>query len=577
MTDADGGLAARLRQAMATPRGMALLVALLTLLTFLPGQSSIPPLDRDESRYAQATRQMIESGDYVRIRFMDTARNLQPAGIYWLQAVSVRLLGDPAVREIGPHRAPGFLAAVASVFLTWWVAALLFGPRAGRAAALMMGCAVVLTLEARFAKIDAVLCAVTLLAQAALARLYLSRAGPRPHRAWTALFWAALGAGLMLKGPIILLVSGGTVLGLVLLERRAGWLSRLEVAWGLPLALALTLPWFAAIGQATHGAFFAEALGRNALGKVAGAQEAHGGPPGYHLLAFNLMFWPGALFAWLAAPFAWRERMSDPVRFCLAWIVPAWIAFELFGTKLPHYTLPLLPAVAALAGAALQQLPERPFFGRPRLFAAAAALWLVFGLLIVVGAPAGSAWLQGGLPPLAIALAALAMAGLAATLLLAARGKAQAALFAAVAAAVVAEVNAYGLVIPSTTGMFLSPRILAAARAAAPGCPRPDLVTLKYREPSLVFAAGGHVRFARKPGEAARLLAAAPRCGVAAVETRKEAAFDAAARSLGFEPRLTTRVTGFNYSEGRRESLAIYRVSAAPGTGPSPAGPSARR
>jgi 4-amino-4-deoxy-L-arabinose transferase-like glycosyltransferase len=556
---------------------MAALVALLTLLTFLPGQRSIPPLDRDESRYAQAARQMIETGDYVRIRFMDTARNLQPAGIYWLQAVSVRALGDPAVREIGPHRIPGFLAAIASVFLTWWVAALMFGSRAGRTAALLMATAVVLTLEARFAKIDAVLCATTLLAQGALARLYLTRAGPRPGRWWTALFWAAIGAGLMLKGPIILLVSGGTVLGLLAMERRGGWLKRLEIWWGLPLALALTLPWFIAIGQATHGAFVAAALGHNAIGKVTGAQEAHGGWPGYHLLAFNLMFWPGALFAWLAVPFAWRERMSDPVRFCIAWIAPAWIAFELFGTKLPHYTLPLLPAVAALAGAAWQQLPQRRFFGRPILFGAAAVLWTLFGLVVTVGFPAASAWLEGAVRPLPALLAAIALAGMVATLVLAARGKAGAALLAALATAAVAEVNDYALVIPGTAQMFMSPRVLAAARAAAPGCARPDLVTLKYREPSLVFAVGGHLRFVGKPAQAAALLAADPACGVAVVETKKEAVFEAAARRLGFTPRLTARVAGFNYSEGSRQTLAVYRLSAAPGTAPSPAGPSAPR
>jgi len=554
----------QIREALKSPRGMALLVALLTLLTFLPGQRSIPPLDRDESRYAQATRQMVESGDYIRIRFMDTARNLQPAGIYWLQSASVKLLGDPQVREIWPHRVPGFLAAIAGVFLTWWIAALLFGPRVGRLAGLFMATALVLTLEARFAKIDAVLCATTLLAQAALAKLYLTRDREQPPGwIWPALFWAALGCGLMLKGPIILLVSGGTVLGLAVMERRGAWLKRLQPLWGIPLMLAITAPWFVAIGQATHGQFFNDALGHNAIGKVTGAQESHGGLPGYHLLASNLMFWPGILFAWLAVPFAWAERRSDPVRFCIAWIVPAWIAFELFGTKLPHYTLPLLPAVAALAAAAIEVLPRKPFFGRPWIFAAAALPWVVFGLVITVGVTGLAAFLRGHVAVLPAILALVAFAGMVAVLVLCVQGKARAAALTAVVAAALAYVNDYGLVIPDMREAFLSPRILAAARAATPNCPRPNLVTLKYREPSLVFASGGHIRFAHDPQEAAAMLAADPACGVVAVEHKKEALFVQSAAALGFVARPVARVAGFNYSEGR-ENLGLYQLDRAP-------------
>jgi 4-amino-4-deoxy-L-arabinose transferase-like glycosyltransferase len=553
-------LAVRAAAALRTPRGMALLLLLLSALNFLPGQASIPPLDRDESRYAQATRQMLETGDFVQIRFMDTARNLQPAGIYWLQAVSVTALGQADVRQIWPHRVPGWLAAIASVFLTWWVAALLFGPRVGRMAALFLAACVMLTVESRMAKIDAVLCLTVLTAQAALARIYLSRDGERPGRGWAVMFWTALGVGLMLKGPIILLVSGGTIAGLVVLERRGRWLGRLEPLWGLPLMLALTVPWFLAIGVATHGEFFRTALGHNALGKVAGAQEAHGGFPGYHLLAFNLVFWPGSLFAWLAVPFAWRERGHDAVRFCIAWIVPAWIAFELFGTKLPHYTLPLFPAVAMLAAAGLDSLAERKFLGRPWLFAAAAIPWILFGLVVTVGVTALAASLRGSIDPLATALALLALAGMIAILVLLAQGRGRQALLVAAAAASLAYVNDYGRVIPNMGEVFLSPRILAAARAATPGCARPDLVTLRYREPSLGFLSGGHLSFVHGPEEAAAALAADPACGVAAVEAKKEVRFRAAAAALGLTPRPVGRVSGYNYSEGR-ENLGLYRVA----------------
>ena len=62
---------------------------LCALLLFLPGFFTIPPVDRDEARFAQATKQMVESGDYVDIRFQEDVRYKKPVGIYWLQSAAV--------------------------------------------------------------------------------------------------------------------------------------------------------------------------------------------------------------------------------------------------------------------------------------------------------------------------------------------------------------------------------------------------------------------------------------------------------------------------------------------------------
>ena len=70
-----------------TPRrSVALLLVLLSLALFLPGFASLQPMDRDEPRFAQATKQMLETGDFVAIRFQEEARNKKPVGVYWLQA-----------------------------------------------------------------------------------------------------------------------------------------------------------------------------------------------------------------------------------------------------------------------------------------------------------------------------------------------------------------------------------------------------------------------------------------------------------------------------------------------------------
>ena len=119
---------------------------------------------------------MFETGNFVDIRFQDQPRYLQPAGIYWLQAASVALFSEPGAREVWAHRIPSLLGATAAVLLTAWIGNLLFGAPAGFVAAVLLAASVLLGVEARMAKIDAVLLAVTLTAQAALARIYLAAA-----------------------------------------------------------------------------------------------------------------------------------------------------------------------------------------------------------------------------------------------------------------------------------------------------------------------------------------------------------------------------------------------------------------
>src|SRR3712207_9443227 len=95
------------------------------------------------------------------------------------------------------------------------------------------------------------------------------------------------------------------------------------------------------------------------LGKVGTAQKYHWAPPGFYLVSFFATFWPGAILAAIAVPFAWLHRREEPVAFALAWIVPSWLVFEAVPTKLPHYPLPLLSAASILT---LIVLP-RPFSG----------------------------------------------------------------------------------------------------------------------------------------------------------------------------------------------------------------------
>ena len=120
---------------------------------------------------------------------------------------------------------------------------------------------------------------------------------------------------------------------------------------GFAWLIVLVLPWFIAIVAKSGDSFFMKSVGDDMLSKITSGQEAHGAPPGYYLLLFWVTFWPGCVLAGLAAPMVWKARREAGAQFLLAWLVPSWIVFELVLTKLPHYVLPLYPAIAILADA----------------------------------------------------------------------------------------------------------------------------------------------------------------------------------------------------------------------------------
>src|SRR6266545_1023403 len=135
-------------------RAVAVLV-LVALLAFLPGFFQIPPTDRDEARFAQASRQMLETSEYVDIHFQDEVRYKKPVGIYWLQVGVVKAASALGVRDaqttIWLYRIPSLLGAIGAVLLTYWAALAFVSRRAAVLAGMMMATSIMLGVEARLA------------------------------------------------------------------------------------------------------------------------------------------------------------------------------------------------------------------------------------------------------------------------------------------------------------------------------------------------------------------------------------------------------------------------------------------
>src|SRR3954451_9512010 len=368
----------------------ALLLVFVSLVSFLPGFFNIPPVDRDEARFAQATKQMLEAGDYIDIRFQDEVRYKKPVGIYWLQAAVVKTaesLGVPEARAtIWLYRVPSLIGAIGAVLLTYWTALAFMPRRSAFLAGLMIATCLLLNIEARLAKTDAMLLLCCVAAMGVMARAYLRQSTGRDIP-WShaLILWTALAGGILLKGPLILMVVGLAALALAIADRSGRWLLRLRPLVGILWILVLVLPWFIAIMGRAGESFLQDSLGQDLFAKIFKGQETHGAPPGYYLLLFWLTFWPAAPLAAVAAPAIWRHRVEPPLRFLLAWLVPCWIIFELVMTKLPHYVLPLYPAIAILIA---REIERRQLSVNPHLMRFT-VLWPILAAVI----PAAAVWL----------------------------------------------------------------------------------------------------------------------------------------------------------------------------------------
>jgi 4-amino-4-deoxy-L-arabinose transferase-like glycosyltransferase len=523
----------------------------------LPGFFTIPPVDRDEARFAQATKQMVETGDYVDIRFQDEVRYKKPVGIYWMQAAAVQTasaLGLPRAQlRIWIYRVPSLIGAIGAVLLTYWTALAFVTRRGAVLAGLLMCSCVLLGVEARLAKTDAMLLLTVVAAMGALARVYLSwQRGEDPAHppwSWPIIFWTALAGGILLKGPLILMFVAFTIVTLAILDRDSSWLRRMRPVWGLMWMLVLVLPWFVAIYWRAGDAFFADSVGGDMLSKLA-AQESHGAPPGLYLLLFWITFWPGAPLAAMAAPAVWQARREPGAQFLLAWLVPSWIVFELVLTKLPHYVLPLYPAIAILTVGAL----ERQVLSRSWLTRGSAwwfAIPALTSIIAVIGAikftrqPVFFAW-----PFVAGAL----IFGLFAWWLYESN-RAERSLLNAFVAAVFLAFAVYGAVLPSLLPLFPSAEIARALRNVV--CVGPKAAAAGYHEPSLVFMTDTSTLLT--DGSRAADFLSQGSCRFAIVEQRSERAFVQRAEAIGLRYNVATRIEGYNISQGRSISISIFR------------------
>ncbi len=576
----EGRLKARRRAALAAggwPGGLTII--LLGLLLSLPGLFSLPPIDRDESRFAQASRQMLESqdaGGWIVPRVQERPRLNKPPLIYWLQGgMAAAITGGDADRDaIWMYRLPSAAAFIGVLLLVWRLGTVMFDGRVGLLSALMIGTSPVFQWEARQARADMVLVFCTVLAMSLLWQIWRSE---RRRLGLAAALWVAVAVGIMAKGPItpmVVLLTAATIR----LTTRTPWRGR--IAWWLfpVVTLAVVGPWVALVMREVGAETYVRLVLDETLGRASTAKEGHHGPPGYHLFIVLGLLWPGSMLlgvgVWRAVVRArggerargldrwerlaawWRHSPRAAEAFLLAWIVPSWVVFELVSTKLPHYTMPLYAPLAVLSARAVVASLSKPAWVRERGVRLGAFVWAICGAAAMAAGPAALAELgrpTEGVRWIAWIASAVLLAGGCVLIALVARGALARATVLGIALMGVCGGVLIGVVLPGIERPWINTRLLEAVERFDPRTERP-LAGVDYTEDSFVFLTRGRMQ-APTAEELPDWLRANPGGVVIVRETRLETDAELEAVSDAIE--------GFNYSRGRMQRLRLA-VEASP-------------
>tara|TARA_Y100000739_G_scaffold20141_1_gene15839 strand:+ start:4030 stop:5814 length:1785 start_codon:yes stop_codon:yes gene_type:complete len=343
------------------------IVGILTLIFILPGLSSIPPLDRDEARFSQASKQMLEDKNYVVIKFQEELRSKKPIGIYWLQIASASIFGKD---NIISYRAPNIFSTIILIIVfstfVYSISFRYFNLNISSSltfsffSSLVMATLLGLSIEIKQAKTDTVLLTLCTVQQLIFWKIYSygkeSWNKYKHHEyVWlTRLFWLIIALGILVKGPISPLLFTMTLLSICILDRfvekewNLSWLNLFLWFQGLLIVSIITLPWIYLAWQATDGHLILDAINKDFLIKLRSGQENHWGPFGSHLFLLLLTFWPMVLLLPFAARACLDWKHERLIRFLISWIIPFWIILELTPTKLPHYILPVFPGLILL-------------------------------------------------------------------------------------------------------------------------------------------------------------------------------------------------------------------------------------
>ena len=536
-----------------------MILAMLTLAMVLPGLASLPVIDRDEARFAQASVQMADTNDLLNIRLQDEARNKKPAVTYWAQTAMIKVFARDGENRIWAQRIPSVLAALLTILALYWGGLRMVGRKAALIGCALLATSLIFVFEGHIAKTDALLCASTTVMFASLGRL---RNGAGRREVWA--FWIALGLSIMVKGPIGPMLAILSLMSLWAWERKLSW-ARPLLNWpAILLFVLIWLPWGMAMYVVTDGAFYIESLGKDFGGKVVSGQENHGAPPGSHSLAIWATLWPASLFLLPGLAYAVRAVRSGgdnsvirSMRFILCWAVPFWCLIEIMPTKLPHYGLPVFPALCLMMGTAILAMSQIKGFGKTRFIG---GLLFIISTALVIGAVLFAQSLYGDMDKAFVGYVICGVSGIIAILAGFALwgNKVRLSLGAALLSSMIVMIGAYSYILPNLTEFKTSERLAVELDRFAPNIQSRAIHSPHFTEPSLIYHVGTNINL--KAGEID--LSGGKLVILNALRDENEILNETliiSAKSRGACLERSNPVKGFNYSKGDPLNLIILK------------------
>jgi 4-amino-4-deoxy-L-arabinose transferase-like glycosyltransferase len=371
------------------------------------GTWSLPLIDRDEPRFAEASREMIERDNYIVPYFNNQLRLDKPPLTYWAQVASYHIFGENDFAA----RLPSAIAAALTALIIFAWGRRIGGERVGWWAAIIFTLSLQTFVHAKAAVADMWLVLFVTLASWAGYELFQSptlkqaAAVARPPWAiWKSpflVFYLALALGFLAKGPIAwtpLL----TVAVLIIYKRQWDLLGHFKFVRGILLMLFVVALWGIPALIQTRGEFLTVGIGRHVVGRSLMSMEGHGASsfgmyvlllPFYFVTVF-ISFFPWSIkLPWLIRNL-WRKGKaavdvpgysgSQLDTYLLSSIAVVFIIFTLVSTKLPHYTLPAFPLLALLLARQWHQgaAAESRYRSLARIAVATACVWITIALAV---------------------------------------------------------------------------------------------------------------------------------------------------------------------------------------------------
>jgi 4-amino-4-deoxy-L-arabinose transferase-like glycosyltransferase len=350
-----------------TPPAALALLAFAVWLAFFWQLGAVPLYDLDEGAFTEATREMLESGNFITPHRDGEPRYDKPVLIYWLQAASVSVVG---FNEFG-LRLPSAIAATLWLAALWGFARQRLDAETATVAALVMAFGLQVAIIGKAAVADAVLNLFI-----ALSFFDIYRYLEAPRRALLLRVYLWLGLGFLTKGPVAvffpLLVS---LAYCVSYGRLKDWLAAVFAPRGWLVFLLVAGPWYLAIYLDDGSGFFRSFFLDHNVGRYGGVKHGHAGFPGYYLVMLPLVLLPFTGWFLRLLPMA-RRLWADPLdRFLVLWFLAVFVTFSFSDTKLPHYMVYGITPLFLLMARHRRALTQRWLaFAPPVLFMAVMVL-----------------------------------------------------------------------------------------------------------------------------------------------------------------------------------------------------------